>query len=402
MNAQMRAEMETGAPVGDSAREDVLIEARGLRKHFVTKRPLFGKPTVVRAVDGVDLSVRRGETFSIVGESGCGKSTLARLLIRLLDPTEGSVVYDGEDIAALPEGEMRRLRRDLQFVFQDPFSSLNPRMTIGGLVEEPMRAHGIHDPKQRREEVARLLRRVGLRPEYADRYPHEFSGGQRQRIGIARALATGPKLLIGDEPVSALDVSVQAQVINLLEDLKEEFGLTLIVIAHDLAVVRHMSDRVGVMYLGELVEVGEAEDFFAAPLHPYSRALLAAIPAPDPARRHDGARPTLTGDIPNPVAPPPGCRFHTRCPFADARCRTKRPVLRPAGEGRAVACHHFETLEPAEGLPPPPTRNPHVEKRFALYRARRSEQTPPRGNPEGATPEEKSPIRPGAHTAPAR
>ncbi len=387
---------ESAAMKQDIAPDDPLIEARGLRKHFVTKRPFFGQPTIVRAVDGVDLAVQRGETFSIVGESGCGKSTLARLLIRLLDPSEGSVIYNGKDIAALPEGEMRHLRSDLQFIFQDPFSSLNPRMTIGGLVEEPMRAHGIHDPKKRREEVAKLLRRVGLRPEYADRYPHEFSGGQRQRIGIARALATGPKLLIGDEPVSALDVSVQAQVINLLEDLKEEFGLTLIVIAHDLAVVRHMSDRVGVMYLGELVEVGEAEDFFAAPLHPYSRALLAAIPAPDPARRHDGAKATLSGDIPSPTAPPPGCRFHTRCPYADARCREERPVLREAGAGRVVACHHFETLEPAEGLPPPPTRSPRVEKRFALYRTRRAAETPSRG----VSPEESGPGVTGTQAAP--
>ena len=246
---------------------------------------------------------------------------------------------------------MRRLRRDLQFIFQDPFSSLNPRMTIGGLVEEPMRAHGIHDPKQRRAEVAKLLRRVGLRPEYADRYPHEFSGGQRQRIGIARALATGPKLLIGDEPVSALDVSVQAQVINLLEDLKEEFGLTLIVIAHDLAVVRHMSDRVGVMYLGELVEVGEAEDFFAAPLHPYSRALLAAIPAPDPARQHDGDRPTLTGGYPQPRRTAAGmplpyalplrrCALPHGAPGAapgGRRALRRLPSFRDAGAGRRPA-----------------------------------------------------------------
>ena len=370
-----------------------VIEAINLRKHFVTKRPLFGPPTIVRAVDGINLRIARGETFSIVGESGCVKSTLARLLIRLLDPTEGSVVYEGRDIAALPAAEMRGLRRDLQFVFQDPFSSLNPRMTVGALVEEPMRSHGIGTPDERRAEVSRLLRRVGLRPEFADRYPHEFSGGQRQRIGIARALATGPKVLIGDEPVSALDVSVQAQVINLLEDLKEEFGLTLVVIAHDLAVVRHMSDRVGVMYLGEMVEIGPAEAFFQRPLHPYSRALLAAIPAPDPRGRHNLA-PPLVGDIPNPTAPPPGCRFHTRCPFADERCKVERPMLRPAGEGRQVACHHFETLPASEGLPPPPLRAPHVERRFALYRALRAQETPQK-TPQGAIAPHREPSSRG-------
>ena len=346
---------------------DLVLQAETLRKHFTTARPLFGEPTVVRAVDGIDLDIRRGETFSIVGESGCGKSTLARLLIRLLDPTEGSVIYNGQDIAALPEKEMRKLRRDLQFVFQDPFSSLNPRMTVAGLIEEPMRAHGIGIRAERREEVFRLLTRVGLRPEFADRYPHEFSGGQRQRIGIARALATRPKVLIGDEPVSALDVSVQAQVINLLEDLKAEFGLSLVIIAHDLAVVRHISDRVGVMYLGEMIETGPTEAFFTAPLHPYSRALLAAIPAPDPQLRGT-APPALKGDIPSPSAPPSGCRFHTRCIHADAHCAAESPALRDAGDGRQVACHYFETLPASAGIATPPPRAANVERRFALYR----------------------------------
>jgi len=346
---------------------DLVLQAKTLRKHFTTARPLFGEPTVVRAVDGIDLDIRRGETFSIVGESGCGKSTLARLLIRLLDPTDGSVIYNGQDIATLPDKEMRKLRRDLQFVFQDPFSSLNPRMTVAGLIEEPMRAHGMGTRAERREEVLRLLTRVGLRPEFADRYPHEFSGGQRQRIGIARALATRPKVLIGDEPVSALDVSVQAQVINLLEDLKDEFGLSLIIIAHDLAVVRHISDRVGVMYLGEIIETGPTETFFAAPLHPYSRALLAAIPAPDPQLRGT-APPALKGDIPSPSAPPSGCRFHTRCIHADAHCAAESPKLRDAGDGRQVACHYFETLPASAGIAKPPPRAAHVERRFALYR----------------------------------
>lgn len=356
---------------------DLVLQAKTLRKHFTTANPLFGTPTVVRAVDGIDLDIRRGETFSIVGESGCGKSTLARLLIRLLDPTEGSVIYDGQDIASLPDKAMRRLRRDLQFVFQDPFSSLNPRMTVAALIEEPMRAHGMGSRAERREEALRLLTRVGLRPEFADRYPHEFSGGQRQRIGIARALATRPKVLIGDEPVSALDVSVQAQVINLLEDLKDEFGLSLVIIAHDLAVVRHISDRVGVMYLGEMIETGPTEAFFAAPLHPYSRALLAAIPAPDPKLRGT-APPALKGDIPSPSAPPPGCRFHTRCPHADARCAVESPKLRDAGGGRKVACHHFEVLPASAGIATPPPRAAHVERRFALYRDRSATPAPVR------------------------
>ena len=247
---------------------DTILETRGVTRHFGNQAAWFGDRRVVRAVDGVSLAVRRGETLSVVGESGCGKSTLARLLVRLIKPTAGQVLYEGRDIAGLSEREMRGLRRDLQFVFQDPFSSLNPRMTVGALVEEPLKVHGMGSRAERRARVDALLRRVGLRPELADRYPHEFSGGQRQRIGIARALASGPKVLIGDEPVSALDVSIQAQVINLLEELKEEFKLTLILIAHDLAVIRHMSDRVAVMYLGEIVELAEADALFDRPLHP--------------------------------------------------------------------------------------------------------------------------------------
>src|SRR6056297_63178 len=256
----------------------VILETNALERLFVTKRPLFGEPTVVRAVDGVDLAIRQGETFAIVGESGCGKSTLARLLVRLIEPTAGQVVYDGRDIGDLSQTELRALRREMQFIFQDPFSSLNPRMTVGALIEEPLRTHGIGTPGERRAAVARLLARVGLRPDHADRYPHEFSGGQRQRIGIARALASGPRVVIGDEPVSALDVSVQAQVVNLLAELREELGLTLILIAHDLAVIRHMSDRTAVMYLGRIVEEGATADLFAAPRHPYTQALLASVP----------------------------------------------------------------------------------------------------------------------------
>ncbi len=342
-----------------------ILSARDLRKEFVTKRPLFGAPTVVRAVDGVSFDVAQGETFAVVGESGCGKSTLARLLLRLIDPTGGEVWYDGEDMAHVDAARMRTLRKDLQFVFQDPFSSLNPQMTIGALIEEPLKVHGIGTPQDRRTRVAELLSRVGLAPVHADRYPHEFSGGQRQRIGIARALATGPTVLIGDEPVSALDVSIQAQVVNLLEDLKEEFGLTLIVIAHDLAVIRHMADRVAVMYLGEIVECGPAETLYTDPRHPYTETLLAAIPVAS-----FGARPARTqvdGDPPNPINPPSGCRFHPRCPYATEICAAKRPVLNDTPDGRQVACHHADTLH-LDGLSGvEPARSEGATRRFALY-----------------------------------
>jgi peptide/nickel transport system ATP-binding protein len=251
-----------------AARDPVILEARDVSRHFGNRAAWFGEKRVVRAVDGVSLAVRRGETLAVVGESGCGKSTLARLLVRLLRPTAGSVLYEGRDISALSEREMRGLRRDLQFVFQDPYSSLNPRMTVGALIEEPLRVHAMGKATERRRRVGELLQRVGLRPDVAERYPHEFSGGQRQRIGIARALASGPKVVIGDEPVSALDVSIQAQVINLLEDLKQDFDLTLILIAHDLAVIRHISDRVAVMYLGEIVELAPTDRLYEQPLHP--------------------------------------------------------------------------------------------------------------------------------------
>ncbi|MCV6585280.1 MAG: ATP-binding cassette domain-containing protein [Marinibacterium sp.] len=349
-----------------------ILKATGLRKDFVTQKPLFGAPTVVKAVNGVDLDIQAGETFAIVGESGCGKSTLARLLVRLIEPTEGEVWFNDRDIAHLPADDMRALRKDLQFIFQDPFSSLNPRMTVGALIEEPLRAHGQGDSAARQARVAELLGRVGLTPAHADRFPHEFSGGQRQRIGIARALATGPKLIIGDEPVSALDVSIQAQVVNILEDLKAEFGLTLIVIAHDLAVIRHMSDRVAVMYLGELVEVGRCEDLFSAPRHPYTEALLAAIPIASVGARK--ARTQLDGDLPNPISPPPGCRFHTRCPYASARCKTEHPPLRaagPQGAGHQVACHHADDLS-LQGLQDASAaRSAAASARFDLYRAAR-------------------------------
>ncbi|MCL5778396.1 ATP-binding cassette domain-containing protein [Limibaculum sp. FT325] len=357
----MTAPAETVAPV---------LETRGLERRFVTHRPLFGAPTVVQAVNGVDLAIREGETFAIVGESGCGKSTLARMLIGLIRPSAGEVLYRGRDISHLPAREMRGLRRELQFIFQDPFSSLNPRMSVGRLIEEPMQAHGIGTPAERRARVAYLLGRVGLRPEHAGRYPHEFSGGQRQRIGIARALASGPRVLIGDEPVSALDVSIQAQVVNMLEELKDEFGLTLIVIAHDLAVIRHMSDRVAVMYLGEVVETGPVDAIFEAPAHPYTRALMTAIPAPVPGSRPETAG-IVEGDVPSPTAPPPGCRFHTRCPFAEARCKTERPRLAPGPGGRLVACHLAGRLPDFAPRTLAPGLTSGAARRFGLWRAAR-------------------------------
>lgn len=354
-------------------RHDVILEARGLAKRFPVGWKLFGERQSVRAVDGVSLKVRRGETLAVVGESGCGKSTLARLLLRLIEPSEGEVFYGGRDIAALPKGEMRRLRKDLQFVFQDPFSSLNPRMSVGAIIDEPMRVHGLGDAAWRRAEVSRLLTRVGLRAEFADRYPHEFSGGQRQRIGIARALASGPKVLIGDEPVSALDVSIQAQVINLLEDLKQEYDLTLVLIAHDLAVIRHMSDRVAVMYLGEIVEQGETDAVYAAPRHPYTRALMQAIPIPSPRARKAAVQ--LAGDVPSPLAPPPGCRFHTRCPLADGRCSTVHPPLQEVEPGHHVACHHWQRMA-AEGQAAliEPEASQAARHRLSLYRDRSERQ----------------------------
>ena len=345
----------------------VLLEARGVTRTFSSGGGMFQKKSVVRAVNGVDLAVKRGETLAVVGESGCGKSTLARTLVRLLEPTTGQVFYNGRDIAHLPEREMRRLRGDLQFVFQDPFSSLNPRMTVGAIIDEPLSVHTQAPKAVRREKVAHLMQRVGLRPQMANRYPHEFSGGQRQRIGIARALASEPTVIVADEPVSALDVSVQAQIINLLEDLKSEFSLTLILIAHDLAVIRHMSDRVAVMYLGEIVEIGDTETVYGSPRHPYTQALMDAIPIPAPSAR--SMHPGLSGDIPSPLSPPPGCRFHTRCLHANDVCARDRPRLIRAFGARQVACHHWQKI--AETLPSPkkePPRGPVAQQRFSLYR----------------------------------
>jgi oligopeptide/dipeptide ABC transporter ATP-binding protein len=351
---------------------NAILEGVDLVKHF-GGGGLLSTPTVVRAVDGVSLAIGRGETFAIVGESGCGKSTLGRLLLRLIEATSGDVRYEGQSILSLSANEVRRLRRELQIIFQDPYASLNPRMIVGDIVGEPIWLHGLAKGVQRRERVADLLRTVGLLPAHADRYPHEFSGGQRQRIGIARALAGDPKLIIGDEPVSALDVSIQAQIINLLEDLKEQFGLTLVIVAHDLAVIRHMSDRVAVMYLGQIVELSETDALFDNPLHPYTQALLAAIPAPSPTKRQPKA--LLQGDIPSPAAPPPGCRFHTRCPHARALCREQVPALEAAPDGRQVACHFWREIQGAGAgsiTAPPPS--PALAKRLELYRTWRERQ----------------------------
>jgi oligopeptide transport system ATP-binding protein len=316
----------------EGAAQEELVRVRGLFKHF----PVAGSDDVVRAVDGVTFDIYRGETLGLVGESGCGKSTVGRCLLRLFEPTRGAVEFDGRDVLATSGEELRRLRREMQIIFQDPYASLNPRMRVRDIVSEPLVIHGIGGKEERRARVAELLRKVGLDPDYMNRYPHEFSGGQRQRIGIARALALNPKLVVADEPVSALDVSVQAQVVNLLEDLQGEFELTYLFISHGLAVVEHISDRVAVMYLGRIVEVAAAEELYANPLHPYTRALLSAIPVPDPTRKRD--RIVLKGDVPTPINPPSGCRFHTRCPDAIPDCARIDPDLREVVPGHTVAC----------------------------------------------------------------
>jgi oligopeptide/dipeptide ABC transporter ATP-binding protein len=320
-----------GDAEGGGAREE-LVRVRALFKHF----PVAGSDDVVRAVDGVTFEIFRGETLGLVGESGCGKSTVGRALLRLIEPTRGEVEFEGRDVLATRGGELRRLRREMQIIFQDPYASLNPRMRVRDIVAEPLVIHGLGDKAARRERVAELLRRVGLDPDYMNRYPHEFSGGQRQRIGIARALALNPKLIVADEPVSALDVSVQAQVVNLLEDLQKEFSLTYLFISHGLAVVEHISDRVAVMYLGRIVEVATSVELYSHPLHPYTRALLSAIPVPDPTRRRE--RIVLKGDVPTPINPPRGCRFHTRCPEAVSECSQIDPDLREVAPGHTVAC----------------------------------------------------------------
>lgn len=320
----------TGAP---------LLDVRGLKKYFSVKNGVLpSSKDYVYAVDDVSFHVETGETLGVVGESGCGKSTVGRTILRLIEPTAGKIIIDNQDISAAPRADLRSFRRQMQIIFQDPYSSLNPRMTAGQIVGEPLRVHNIANGSEIRDRVADLFQRVGLRKDQINRYPHEFSGGQRQRIGIARALALEPKLIIADEPVSALDVSIQAQVINLLMDLQDEFGIAFLFIAHDLSVVERLSHRVAVMYLGRIVEIADRNSLFTNPQHPYTQALLSAVPVPDPSRKK-AQRTILKGDIPSPMSPPTGCLFHTRCPVAKASCKTDVPQLKEIAPGHQVSCH---------------------------------------------------------------
>ncbi|WP_446750786.1 ABC transporter ATP-binding protein [Streptomyces sp. G7(2002)] len=336
---QKGAEASADAPSDDGP----LLKVRGLVRHFpITKGLLKRQVGAVQAVDGIDFDVRPGETLGVVGESGCGKSTMGRLITRLDEPTGGSIEFQGQDITHLSQGRLRPMRRDVQMIFQDPYGSLNPRHTIGGIVSTPFRLQGVEPEGGVKKEVQRLLELVGLSPEHYNRYPHEFSGGQRQRIGIARALALKPKLVVADEPVSALDVSIQAQVVNLMDDLQEELGLTYVIIAHDLSVIRHVSDRIAVMYLGKIVELADRKALYETPMHPYTKALLSAVPVPDPKRRTQRDRILLKGDVPSPINPPSGCRFRTRCWKATEVCATTEPPLVALRTGHQVACHHPE------------------------------------------------------------
>ncbi|MGI8424123.1 MAG: ABC transporter ATP-binding protein [Chloroflexota bacterium] len=320
---------------------DVLLDVRDLVMHFpLTQGIIFQRKVgAVRAVDGISFQIKRGETLGLVGESGCGKSTTGRAILQLYKPTAGNVIFEGQDLTKLKGEAMRRMRRQIQMIFQDPYASLNPRMTVGSIIGEPLEIHRLAKGKEKTQRVQELLSVVGLNPYFANRYPHEFSGGQRQRIGIARALAVNPGFIVCDEPISALDVSIQAQIINLLEELQNEFGLTYLFIAHDLSVVRHISDRIAVMYLGKIVELADHLELYREPLHPYTKALLSAVPIPDPVIERKRERIILTGDVPSPVNPPPGCRFHTRCPIADTICREQEPEFREVVPGHWAACH---------------------------------------------------------------
>jgi oligopeptide/dipeptide ABC transporter ATP-binding protein len=344
-----------------------VLEVQDLVKHFVAKRSAFGTPlSTVKAVDGVSFALKPGETLALVGESGCGKSTVGRLVMRLIDPTSGRIRLDGEDVTELSDRRLRPHRRRIQLIFQDPFASLNPRMTVGDVLSEPLMLHDVVPPRERKDRVSELLRLVGLQPHQAARYPHEFSGGQRQRIVIARALAVGPKTVVCDEAVSALDVSIRAQILNLLKDLQSRLGLAYIFISHDLGVVKHIADRIAVMYLGRIVETGPADRVFADPRHPYTRALLSAIPVASPQARRE--RRILQGDVPSPISPPSGCHLNTRCPYAAEICRRDRPLLDDDGSGHAAACHFWRELPSAQdSLPDEGRVDPRLERLFGAF-----------------------------------
>ncbi len=354
--AQIGAQVGTQSGPGGGGRvvsDERLVQVRNLKMYFPVKRGLIFDRVVghVHAVDDITFSVRQGETLGLVGESGCGKSTTGRAVLQIYEPTSGEVHYKGRDITKLKGNDLRHLRRDMQMIFQDPFASLDPRMTVGGIVSEPLEIHNIGKGKEREEKVREMLRIVGLNPYFANRYPHEFSGGQRQRIGIARALALEPEFIVCDEPISALDVSIQAQIINLLEELQEQYNLTYLFIAHDLAVVRHISDRIAVMYVGKMVEIAGRNELYELPLHPYTKALLSAVPIPDPVVEKRRSRIILQGDVPSPVTPPSGCRFHPRCPFARADCSQAEPPLEQVRPDHWVACFYWKEIAESSPMP---------------------------------------------------